>query len=233
MKGMRSWAASCVATVLLLAPFPFQAHADIYRYVDEHGVEHYTNYQQNGGRARRIIRTRKPAINGHGGGPINPADGDPARVRRYDEHIREAALLYVLPEDFIRAVMHVESNFNPNARSHRGAIGLMQLMPTTAQAMGVDDPYDPRQNVLGGSRLLRVLANRFAGDQVLTLAAYNAGESAVRKYGGVPPYDETQRYVQRVLSRYDHYRAERDNAKPSAPKRNTPAPTGDGALAQN
>src|SRR5690242_8221623 len=204
MKGMRSRAAPWVITALLLAPL--QARADIYRYVDQYGVEHYTNFQQAGGRAERIIRTRRPAGPAHGGGAINPGETDPKRLRRYDEHIREAAVLYVLPEEFIRAVMHVESNFNPNARSRKGAIGLMQLMPSTAVAMGVEDPYDPRQNVLGGVRYLRVLANRFAGDQELTLAAYNAGEAAVRKYGGVPPYAETQRYVRRVLAHYDRYR---------------------------
>lgn len=216
MSGMRSLAASLVVATLLLAPF--QVHADIYRYVDQYGVEHYTNFQQPGGRAQRIIRTRPPRAPSHGGGSIDPEAIDPARLSRYDQHIREAATLYVLPEEFIRAVMHVESNFNPNARSHKGAIGLMQLMPTTAVAMGVDDPYDPRQNVLGGVRYLRVLANRFAGDQVLTLAAYNAGEGAVRKYGGVPPFAETQRYVQRVLAHYDRYREQRRAASAMAQK---------------
>jgi soluble lytic murein transglycosylase-like protein len=82
----------------------------------------------------------------------------------------------------------------------------MQLMPDTAAKMGVTDPFDPRQNVLGGVRLLRILANRFDGDTTLTLAAYNAGEAAVLKYGGIPPFAETQRYVRRVLSHYARYR---------------------------
>lgn len=216
MSGMRSLAALSVVTTLLLVPF--HVHADIYRYVDQYGVEHYTNFQQPGARAERIIRTRRPRAPSHGGGSINPGDVDPARLTRYDEYIREAATLYVLPEEFIRAVMHVESNFNPKALSRKGAIGLMQLMPATAIAMGVDDPFDPRQNVLGGVRFLRVLANRFAGDQALTLAAYNAGEGAVRKYGGIPPYAETQRYVQRVLSHYDRYREQRRMASAVAQK---------------
>lgn len=132
---------------------------------------------------------------------------DPERTRRYDTHIREAARLYVLPEEFIRAVMQVESNFYREAVSSKGAMGLMQLMPGTASQMGVLDPFDPRQNVLGGARFLRVLANRFGGDLLLTVAAYNAGQGAVEKYGGIPPYAETRQYVQAVLTNYYAYRA--------------------------
>jgi len=102
--------------------------------------------------------------------------------------------------------MRVESNFYPDALSHRGAMGLMQLMPGTASAMGVLDAFDPRQNVLGGTRFLRVLANSFGGDLVRTIAAYNAGPGAVQRYKGIPPYAETRRYVQRVLTHYYAYR---------------------------
>jgi soluble lytic murein transglycosylase-like protein len=122
-------------------------------------------------------------------------------------HIREAAQLYVLPQDLLRAVMQVESNFYAEAVSNKGAIGLMQLMPATAAQMGVLDPFDARQNVLGGARFLRLLANHFGGDLVLTIAAYNAGQGAVEKYSGIPPYAETRMYVQRVLSNYYAYRA--------------------------
>ena len=108
---------------------------------------------------------------------------------------------------FIRAVMRVESDFNPTVVSRAGAMGLMQLMPKTARSMGVSDPFDARQNILGGARYLRILANRFKGDLVLTVAAYNAGEGAVEKYDGIPPYKETQRYVRRVLKHYYAYRA--------------------------
>ena len=92
-------------------------------------------------------------------------------------------------------------------QSRVGAIGLMQLMPETAADMGVMDPFDPRQNVLGGTRYLRVLANKFNGDLVLTVAAYNAGEGAVDKYNGVPPYAETRRYVRNVLQHYYTFRS--------------------------
>lgn len=101
-------------------------------------------------------------------------------------------------ESLVRAVVQAESGGNPNAVSPKGAMGLMQLMPRTAEAMGVSNPFDPEQNLRGGVRLLKSLLNEF-GDVRLALAAYNAGGPVVRQYGGVPPYAETQRFVQRVL----------------------------------
>jgi len=192
---------------LCLFGLPEAAAADIYRYVDSSGVEHYTNIQPRGRGWQRVLRGRDNARTGRGTARRSFSGPDAERLRRYDAHIREAALLYVLPEQFIRAVMRVESGFYPEAVSHKGAMGLMQLMPATAAAMGVLDPFDARQNILGGARFLRVLANRFGGDLVLTIAAYNAGEGAVNKYGGIPPYAETRRYVQRVLTHYYAYRA--------------------------
>ncbi len=101
-------------------------------------------------------------------------------------------------EALVRAVVQAESGGNPNAVSPKGAMGLMQLMPRTAEAMGVSNPFDPEQNLRGGVRLLRGLLNEF-GDVQLALAAYNAGGPAVRQYGGIPPYPETQKFVQRVM----------------------------------
>lgn len=132
---------------------------------------------------------------------------DSGRYARFDEHIREAAQLYQLPEAFIRAVIKQESDFNPYSVSSSGASGLMQLMPQTAQSMSVRDVFDPRQNILGGTRFLRVLANMFNGDLVLTVAAYNAGPNAVIRHAGVPPYEQTQNYVRQVLRYYYLYRA--------------------------
>jgi soluble lytic murein transglycosylase-like protein len=191
------------ATLLLSSAV---AHADIYRYVDAHGVEHYTNIQPSTKGWQRIIRTASTAPRARVSGRGSVRAPDPERVRRYDAYIREAAFIYRLPEAFVRAVMRVESNFYPEAVSHRGAMGLMQLMPGTATAMGVLDAFDPRQNVLGGARFLRVLANSFGGDLVRTIAAYNAGPGAVERYKGIPPYAETRRYVQRVLTHYYEYR---------------------------
>jgi len=181
------------------------ARADIYEYVDGDGVAHYTNVPQGGKAWRRVgfegRRSRKLKT------PAEQRDRSPERYSRYDEHLLEAARLYQLPVALLRAVTHVESDFDPNVVSVDGAMGLMQLMPSTAQRMGVEDPFDPRQNILGGARFLRVLANLFKGDLVLTVASYNAGPGAVQRYQGVPPFGETRRYVNRVLERYYNYRA--------------------------
>jgi soluble lytic murein transglycosylase-like protein len=190
------------------------ARADIYRCKRGDGTLHYTNMRQPGRRCELVVRSsRKPkprsstARPGARSKPKGSTSKDPARYRRYDGLIDEAARLYQLPEPFLRAVMRVESDFHPTVVSRAGAMGLMQLMPKTARSMGVSDPFDVRQNILGGARYLRILANRFKGDLVLTVAAYNAGENAVEKYNGIPPYKETQRYVRRVLKHYYAYRS--------------------------
>ncbi len=108
-----------------------------------------------------------------------------------------------LDEDFVKAVINQESGFNPNATSKCGAMGLMQLMPSTAQGLGVTNAYDAEQNIEGGTKYLKGLMDRFGNNKSLALAAYNAGPNAVKKYGGIPPYAETQNYVKSVLSKYD------------------------------
>jgi soluble lytic murein transglycosylase-like protein len=198
-------------TVSMAAP----VQADIYRCKRADGTQHYTNLREPGRRCQLVVRGKKstPKASVKKGKPGTKAAStgnskDPARYSRYDGLIDEASRLYQLPDSFIRAVMRVESDFNPTVVSRAGAMGLMQLMPKTARSMGVSDPFDARQNILGGARYLRILANRFTGDLVLTVAAYNAGEGAVEKYNGIPPYKETQRYVRRVLKHYYAYRGE-------------------------
>jgi len=127
--------------------------------------------------------------------------------------IRAAAIRYRIPENLVRAVMHAESNFDPHAVSPRGASGLMQLMPETAQEMYVKDIFDVQQNIDGGARYLRVLANEFDGDMVRMLAAYNAGPDALKKFGGPPPFEETQAYVRKVLQLYFQYKEQSNLAK--------------------
>jgi soluble lytic murein transglycosylase-like protein len=193
------------------------ARADIYRCKRPDGTQHYTNIKEPGRRCQLVVRgskkSKQVASNQKKKSSARqPTSGsrskDPARYSRYNNLIGEAARLYQLPESFIRAVIRVESDFNPTVVSRAGAMGLMQLMPRTARSMGVSDPFDARQNIHGGARYLRILANRFKGDLVLTVAAYNAGEGAVKKYKGIPPYKETQRYVRRVLKHYYAYRSE-------------------------
>lgn len=124
----------------------------------------------------------------------------------YRSEIATAAQQYGVDEAIVRAIIHAESAFNPNALSRVGAQGLMQLMPATARRFGVDNAFDPGQNIRGGVQYLAFLLKRFNGDVRLAAAGYNAGEGAVDKYGGVPPYNETQRYVQRVALLADRYR---------------------------
>src|SRR6185369_2538883 len=143
------------------------------------------------------------------------SDTSSERFTRYGEWIRQAAILYQIPEELIRAVILNESNYDPRAVSHTGAQGLMQLMPETALRMQVRDAFDPRENIFGGTRYLRVLANMFNGDLELTIAGYNAGEGAVARWGGIPPYAETQDYVVKVLSYYRRYRGAPDIAAAS------------------
>jgi len=121
----------------------------------------------------------------------------------YRDHVRKAASAYNLPEELLHAVMAVESGFNPRAVSHKGAAGLMQLMPGTAKEMYVSDVWSPSQNIEGGARYLRILANQYEGDLAKTLAAYNAGPEAVRRAGGIPSIQETREYVRKVLAIYE------------------------------
>ena len=115
-----------------------------------------------------------------------------------------------LEEALIQAVIKVESDYNPSAVSSKGALGMMQLIPKTAKFLKVADPLDPEQNIRGGSHYLRLMLDQFKGDLDLALAAYNAGPTAVRRYGGVPPFAETQRYLTKVKFYLDYYRSSPD-----------------------
>ena len=124
-----------------------------------------------------------------------------AEIVEIEAHIREVAVRYDIPPILVAAIVEAESEFNPRAVSRRGARGLMQLMPGTASSLRVSDTFDPYENIEGGVRHLRQLMDRYHGNLPVVLAAYNAGEQAVRVYGGVPPYRETRRYVSRILRR--------------------------------
>jgi len=123
----------------------------------------------------------------------------------YEDLIQEAARCFELPPALIRAVIRTESAFNASAVSSAGALGLMQLMPELAVEMGVTDPFDPRENIMAGSRYLSALIRDYDGDVEVALAAYNAGPGAVEVYGGIPPFGETQRYVRKVIDRAAAY----------------------------
>jgi soluble lytic murein transglycosylase-like protein len=193
--------AACIAIVLSV---PALAAADIYQYVDKDGVIHFAS-RPTDPRARIYIRGNagpaRPGVNA-----VPPSDHDVQRFVRYDEWIHQASTLYQIPEQLVRAVIKVESDYDPRAVSVSGARGLMQLMPDTADRLMVRDIHDPRENIFGGVRFLRILANDFNGDLELTVAAYNAGGEAVMRYGGIPPYAQTRDYVVKVTRYYRRYR---------------------------
>lgn len=137
-----------------------------------------------------------------GGGDLNWLAKRHDRPSKYDPLIERYAARYNVDPTFVRAVIQVESDFNPNCVSHKGARGLMQLMPATARRFGVSKVHDPEQNIHGGVRYLAYLMDLFNEDLPRVLAGYNAGENAVLKYGGIPPYEETGTYVKRALTVY-------------------------------
>ncbi len=181
------------------------ARADIYKYVDAQGVVHFTNSRPSNGQGQLIIKSNE-ARHLFVGTPVPPSDHDLARFTRYDDWIRQASGLYQIPEQLVRAVIKVESDYDARAVSVSGARGLMQLMPDTADRLQVRDINDPRENIFGGVRFLRILANSFNGDLELTVAAYNAGEDAVMRAGGIPAIAETRDYVVKVTRFYRRYR---------------------------
>lgn len=121
----------------------------------------------------------------------------------YDGIVKEAATKYGVDEKFIKSIINQESGFNPNATSYVGAMGMMQLMPETAKDLGVRNAYDPKDNIMGGVKYIKQQLDRFGGDKRKALAAYNAGPGAVEKYGGIPPYSETQNYVKNIMGMYE------------------------------
>ena len=207
-----------IATFLFAQLAPGAVWADIYRYETETGEVILTSQPRKNLKLVEVIRSSpsKPTSQStrESASPKTSRSAVPAsqsassseeRAKLYAPYIAEAAKIYDLPEAFIRAVIKIESNFNPRAVSSAGAMGLMQLMPATAEHMRVEDPFDPRQNIMGGARYLRRLADRYDGDINLVLSGYHAGPGNVEKAGGIP-FEKTQQYVKNVYKWYVRYR---------------------------
>lgn len=183
-----------LAFALVLSLVSIGAQADVYARIDADGRMQFSEVPAEG---YALYMKSAPTLT-------------PAKVRAWDEdapyakHVRAAALANGLEPELIHAVISVESNYQPAARSPAGAVGLMQLMPQTARRYNVRNPLDPQQNILGGARYLRDLMEAFSNNVTLVLAAYNAGEKAVERHGNrIPPFSETLAYVPKVLARYD------------------------------
>lgn len=182
----------------------------IYQFKDDNGTTLLTNKKKAEYNHLKVIKaTYYPDSNIHsysnwGASEASVLPSYSRNKNAFDQMIRQAAQQHGVSEGLIKAVMHTESGFNINARSPVGAQGLMQLMPATARRFNVSNAYDPQQNIFGGARYLSWLLKRFNGDTRLAIAAYNAGEGNVDKYGDVPPFRETRDYVKRVTSRYQN-----------------------------
>ncbi|HYL01205.1 MAG TPA: lytic transglycosylase domain-containing protein [Steroidobacteraceae bacterium] len=189
--------AACYVILGLLGVQTQVARADIYSFVDEAGVTHFSNVPTDG--RYRLLLAAPPA-------PAPAPSGDThwlARSRAFDPYIETAARETQVQPQLVRAIIVVESAFNPKAVSRRGAVGLMQLLPETARRYGASNAFDPKQNISAGTRYLRDLIARYGNNLELVLAAYNAGADAVERYGKrIPPYSETRQYVPAVLSIY-------------------------------
>ena len=192
-----------VLTAALCAGFPAAAGAQIYSWRDANGTLVLSSTPKTGATATYAVRNTTSAIRTTRRVP-HP------RAEEFEPLIAAYAEQHNVRPDLVRAVIQAESAFDPRARSIKGAMGLMQLMPATAAELGVTDPYDPAQNIRGGVVYLKSLLVQYSQNEELALAAYNAGPTAVARYDGVPPYRETRQYIERIRN--------------SAPVRKSPAP---------
>jgi soluble lytic murein transglycosylase-like protein len=191
MSAMRQ-AVSCAIGLSLLLGICSLSSADIYRYQDKNGVWHFADIKKDTG-YRLFLRTPKKKASQY--------------IKEYEGIIGQASQRFKVDPSLVKALIRAESDFDHRAVSNKGAQGLMQLMPETANAMEVANPFSAEENIFGGTRYLSLLLERFKNDEMLALAAYNAGPEAVESYGGVPPFPETESFVAKVLDYYEQYKS--------------------------
>lgn len=199
--------ASAPASRVVASTTPQRRTGQVYAYMQD-GVRHYTSTRPAGhvDALRTVSYTYIETCFACGKNPGVDFGKVRLNTNAYGDEIAAASRKYGVDESVVRAIIHAESSFNPNAVSRVGAQGLMQLMPATARRFGVGDSFDASQNIRGGVQYLAWLLKRFDGDLTRAAAGYNAGEGAVEKYKGVPPYAETRRYVERVSKLAERYR---------------------------
>lgn len=184
----------CSALVVFTNTIPL--YADIYVYMDSEGVLHFTNVPTSSN--YKIFIREKPSMSS------NSEVTD--RTNRYDDLITEASKSHGVSFSLLKALIKIESDFNPRAISSAGAIGLMQIMPENIRALNIKDPFDPWENIMGGTRYLKQLIGRFNGKLPMALAAYNAGPNTVDRYKRIPPFKETENYVEKVMKYYSIFK---------------------------
>jgi soluble lytic murein transglycosylase len=191
MSAMRQ-ALACAIGLSLIVGICSLSLADIFRYQDKDGVWHFADIKKDTG-YKLYLRTPKKKVSQY--------------IKEYEGIIAQASQRFKVDPSLVKALIKAESDFDNRAVSDKGAQGLMQLMPETANAMEVANPFSPEENIFGGTRYFSLLLDRFKNDKILALAAYNAGPEAVETYGGIPPFPETKSFVAKVLDYYEDYRS--------------------------
>jgi soluble lytic murein transglycosylase len=200
--GIQAQAAGWLLLAVLALSFAPSADAQIFMYKDEHGRTFFTDTPQHEGFARYKPKSEYALRTAS-----RPPQNASRLTRAYDPAIQRASRQHGVSAALVKAIIAAESGFDPGAVSRKGAQGLMQLMPGTADAMRVDDPFNPEENIFGGTRYLSLMLSRFKNDKRLALAAYNAGPEKVEDHRGVPPFAETKSFIDKVLQYYSQYRS--------------------------